>query len=148
MYHADEMPQVEWGLLEVTALEAGLWQITVEVTNDKMIPTILAHARKKRIGARDVIECDAGEGAEVVASGTVSSFLPDARFDAVERDPQRIWNAGGVGGKGRDLFRFLVAGSGAVELAYASQKGGTIMKTVELAEKPLDFEAEIPGRED
>jgi hypothetical protein len=148
MYHADEMPQVDWGLLEVTALDEGLWQITAEVTNEKMIPTILGHARKKKIGARDVIECNAGEGARVVASGTVSSFLPNARFDAVERDPQRIWNAGGVGGKGRDLFRFLVAGSGAVELTYASQKGGTITKTVDLAETPLDFEAEMPGRED
>jgi hypothetical protein len=134
MYHADQMPKVEWGATRVEARADGLWELTVEVTNDKIIPTILGHARQKKIGARDSITCTSAEGSEVAASGTVSSLLPNTKLDAVERNPQRIWNDRGIPGRGRRLFRFIVAGSGSVELGYASRKGGTISKTVELAE--------------
>jgi hypothetical protein len=132
MYHADQMPMVGWGVIEVEPRAEGLWEITVEVTNEKIIPTILGHARQKKIGARDVMTCTPGDGNEVVASGTVSSLLPGAKLDAVKRDPHRIWNDRGIAGRNRRLFRFIVAGSGSVELTYTSQKGGTITKTVEL----------------
>ena len=41
MFHADQMPQVKWGVLEVKSLADGfsLWQLTVEVANEKIIPT-------------------------------------------------------------------------------------------------------------
>jgi hypothetical protein len=132
MYHADQMPQVNWGLVRVEPRSEDLWEVTVEVKNEKIIPTILGHARTKKIGARDVITCTPSAEAEVVASGTVSSLLPDTKLEAVERDPERIWNASGISGRGRRLFRFLVAGSGSVELEYASQKGGTIQQSVDL----------------
>ncbi len=131
MYHADEMPLLEWGELQVRRL-GGLWEITVEVKNPKIIPSILSHARKNKIGARDVITCTPGRRAEVAASGTVSSFLPNATFDAVEHNPQRIWNDRGVPGRGSRIYRFLVSGSGSVKLEYASEKGGTISKRVRL----------------
>ncbi|MFQ5949052.1 MAG: M14 family metallopeptidase, partial [Acidimicrobiia bacterium] len=70
MFHADQMPQVKWGVLAVKDVGDGLWEVTVEVKNEKIIPTILAIARQKKIGARDAITCDPGESAEVVASGT------------------------------------------------------------------------------
>lgn len=138
MFHADEMPMVEWGLLRVSSLGDDLWEVTVEVKNPKIIPTVLAIARQKKIGARDKIECDAGRRAEVVASGTVTSLLPNATLNAVERDPQRIWNDGGVGRKGKVMFQFIISGRGSVEITYWSQKGGTITRTVELQETPVE----------
>ena len=137
MFHADQMPRVQWGVLRVKQTSAGLWELTVEVTNDKIIPTILALARQKKIGARDVMNCTAGAGARVVASGTVSSLLPTAKLDATERHPHRIWNGRGIGTRGRRLFRFLIEGEGSVELEYRSQKGGTIRRTVELVETAI-----------
>ncbi len=134
MFHADEMPLVEWGELHVRKV-SGLWEITVEVKNPKIIPSILAHARQKKIGARDVITCTPGRRAEVAASGTVSSFLPNAKFDAVERDPQRIWNDRGVPGQGSRIYRFIVSGSGSVKLEYTSEKGGTISQQVRLRKR-------------
>ena len=88
MYHADQMPSLAWGELEVKPLGAELRQVTIEVKNDKLIPTILAHARSKRIGARDRLVCTPGPGTRVAASGTVSSLLPTATLEAVERDPR------------------------------------------------------------
>ena len=138
MFHADEMPQVEWGVLKIEAVSKRLWAVTVEVKNDKIIPTILAHARSKKIGARDVITCTAGPGAKVAAAGTVRDLLPTRKLDAVERHPQRIWNDRGIGSRGRRLFRFLIEGEGSVEFEYRSQKGGTIQRTVELTETAIE----------
>jgi hypothetical protein len=133
MYHADQMPQVQWGLSQVKAVPgSGLWEVTVEVKNPKIIPSILGQARRNDIGARDRITCTPPPDGAVVASGTVQSLLPNARLDAVERSPARIWNDAGIPGRGSRLFRFLVQGNGSIELEYSSQKGGTIRKSVEL----------------
>ncbi|MCZ6611579.1 MAG: hypothetical protein O6941_03000, partial [Planctomycetota bacterium] len=113
----------------------SLWEITIEVKNDKIIPTILSHARQKKIGARDLITCTPGRRAEVVASGTVSSLLPTAKLNAVERDPQRIFNDRGIPSRGSRLYRFIVSGTGSVNVKYKSQKGGTISKKVPLRKR-------------
>lgn len=133
MFHADQMPRVEWGVVQVLPVCEGLWELTVEVRNPKIIPTILAIARQKGIGARDRITAVALGEARVVAGGRVASLLPGAKLEAVERDPARIWVDEGIPGRGGRLFRFLIAGSGSVELTYVSRKGGTIGRTVELA---------------
>lgn len=137
MFHAEQMPKVEWGLVRVKSLGGDLWELTVEVRNDHLIPSITAMAQQKKIGARDSLSCRAvgGEGggnARVVASGRVSSLLPTAKLDAVEHQPERIWVNQGIPGQGSRLFRFLVTGRGDVELEYVSQKGGTIRQTVTL----------------
>ncbi len=145
MFHADQMPRVEWGLAQVKGLGPDLWELTVEVRNDKIIPTIMAMARQKRIGARDRLTCAAGPAARVVAGGTVQSLRPDARLVAVEKRPDLIWNDSGIGSRGRELFRFIVAGTGSVELNYSSQKGGAISRSVELAETPAAAAAPAPA---
>ncbi len=83
-----------------------------------------------------------GEGASVVTSGTVSSLVRRVKLEAVERNPQRIFNDRGNPGRGRRLFRFIISGQGAVELTYFSQKGGTITQTVELTETPIPTPAD------
>ena len=98
---------------------------------------MLAQARRNHIGARDRITCTPPQGGAVVASGTVPSLLPDARLEAVERNPARVWNDAGIPGRGSRLFRFLLQGGGAVDLEYFSQKGGTIRKSLELKETPV-----------
>ena len=134
MFHADQMPQVRFGVLRVRPVAGVLWEITVEVKNEKIIPTILALARKNKIGARDVLSCSETDTARVVAAGTVSSLTPGTKMEPVERNPQRIWNEKGIPGRGRRLFQFIVEGSGTVELEYVSRKGGAIRRTVELKE--------------
>jgi hypothetical protein len=135
MYHADQMPKIAWGNLGVTRTPQGLWEITIDVENDRLTPTILALARQKGIGARDVLRCDA-RGGTVAASGPVSSWRPDARLEAADTpQPDRIWNAAGIPGQGHRIFRFLVAGTGSVELRYESAKGGTITLDVPLEER-------------
>ncbi len=69
---------------------------------------------------------------------------PVGSSEAVERNPERIFNDRGIPGRDRRLFRFIITGSGAVELTYFSQKGGTITQTVELTETPIPTTADEP----
>lgn len=138
MYHADQMPKVEWGIHEVSQLAGGTWQVTVEVKNPKAIPTILQIAAQKKIGARDVLKLESTTGARAVASGTVPSVLPWTKLDAIDTEqPDRIWNDRGIGSHETALFRFLVAGEGEVQLTYSSAKGGTITKSIALELTPV-----------
>ncbi len=144
MFHAREMPKVEWGVKQVKSMGGNLWDVRVELKNDKIIPSITAWARQHNIGRRDTLTCTSvGGRSSVVASGSVNSLLEDARFNPVEHEPQRLWIDGGIGGKSTELFRFIVAGSGDVELVYESEKGGTIKQTVNLSEQLLP-KAELP----
>lgn len=139
MFHADEMPQVGWGLSQVHSLGNNIWQITVEVKNEKIIPTITAQAWINHIGNRDYLECKTTKGRTTVAAGgTVTSFLPTAKLDAVEDHPEKLWNDRGIGSHGNKLFRFIVSGSGSVDLVYYSEKGGTVKQTIELKEKAVE----------
>lgn len=136
MFHADQMPMVKWGVLQVKEISDGVWEVTVEVKNPKIIPTIASQARIKGIGQRDYLLCEpAGSSRNsVVAGGTVSD-LTRSKLNAVEHQPERLWNDGGIGSKGTELFRFVVHGSGSVKLTYSSEKGGTITQEVELTEQ-------------
>ncbi|MFG0328946.1 MAG: M14 family metallopeptidase [Phycisphaerales bacterium] len=144
MFHADEMPRVEWGAAQIRRTNSGLWDLTIEVKNPKIIPTIAAIAWQKGIGERDSITVETGDGSSVVASGRVDSMLPWTKLDAGDSpQPERIWVDRGIGSKGAELFRFLIAGEGSVEVEYRSQKGGTIRKTLELAEMTPDAADEV-----
>ena len=72
----------------------------------------------------------------------LSPFTP--KLEAVERNPERIFNDRGNPGCGSRLLGFIITGAGAVELTYFSQKGGTITQTVELTETPIPAPADEP----
>ena len=67
----------------------------------------------------------------VIAGGP----LPDpyyAAFMPVEHQPERLWLDDGVGSEETRLFRWIVSGSGNVEISYHSDKAKTISTVVEL----------------
>jgi len=131
MYHADQMPEIAWGVTQVKRAPGNLWEVTVEVKNEKIIPTMMQIASQKGIGARDSITAKASDG-KIVTSGTVFSLAPDAKLQAVERMPERIWNDNGIGTYGSRVFRFYVEGEGSIDFTYTSQKAGKITQTVKL----------------
>src|SRR5205085_9037700 len=56
MYHAEQMPRLEIPSVEVKKLEGDLMQITAEVRNTRLIPSISAYAAQHKIGRRDTVE--------------------------------------------------------------------------------------------
>ncbi|MCH8005976.1 MAG: hypothetical protein IH888_07070 [Planctomycetes bacterium] len=109
-----------------------------------MSSAICCSSRTSTFHTTSSITCTPGAEARVVASGTVSSLVRSVKLEAVERNPDRIFNDRGNPGRGHRLFRFIISGQGAVELTYFSQKGGTITQTVELTETPIPTPADKP----
>jgi len=149
MYHADEMPLLKWGSLDVKKMGNQLWKITIEVANDKLIPSRTAMAANHHIGLPDLLTCTTNSGSKVAASGTVRSLLPTAKLSANDTEqPQRIIVNRGIGSMDSTLFQFIVSGWGEVTFEYEAQKGGTLHRTVKLQEqfepKPIEHKRAIP----
>lgn len=134
MYHADQMPLLSWGRTEVTRGPAeGTWVVTVEVRNEKLIPTRCALAQRNGIGMRDLLTCKPPAGGTVAAAGLLSSWL-DKRMTEVRHEPARVQLEGGVPGRGGVIVRFYVTGAEgeAVTLRYESEKAKAIEQRVVL----------------
>jgi hypothetical protein len=134
MFHADNMPVLDFNWIEVKPLGPNLWQITVEVENSKIIPTRTAWAAQKHIGLPDTLTLS-GTGVEVVTSGTLTDRF-DKTIDPVEHRNHIIVNERGVPSEGRSTFRYIVTGNPGtdVNLKYASQKARDIEQAVALRE--------------
>lgn len=141
VFHAEQMPLVRLGRVETTELSAGVWSITLELWNDKYIPTRSGIARNNRIGPSDILYCrPSSEGfmpdrssAAVIAGGPMSSWL-DKQFDAAAHEPGRLQNHGGIPGRSFRLFRFIVKGNEneTFVVRYQSQKAKTFEAEIKL----------------
>jgi len=133
MFHADQMPILEFGRTEVQKDAGGMWVVTTEVRNEKLMPTRSALARMKGIGTNDLMICEAPGGGSVATAGTMDSWL-DKTIDPVRYEPGRIQMPGGIPGRGRVIFRFYVNGpeGGKVTLRYQAEKAKDVEKVVEL----------------
>ena len=136
MFHADEMPLLDWGALDVKKMGNQLWKVTVEVVNDKIIPSRTAMAARHHIGLPDVLTCTTLGTNNVAASGTVKSLLPTTKLTVIDSEqPQRIVVNRGIDGKGSTLFQFIVDGFGEIEFEYKAEKGGILTRNVQLKEQ-------------
>jgi hypothetical protein len=149
MFHADEMPLLQWGALDVKKLGFNLWKVTVEVSNDKLIPSRTAMAAKHHIGSPDIMTCTSTNSSQVATSGTVRSLQKTTKLDVIESEhPQKILVNNGINGKDSTLFQFIVDGFGEVEFSYKAEKGGILHRKVQLKEqfvpKPVNNKRAIP----
>ncbi len=132
MYHADQMPLISFGKSQVQRLADGLWSVTIEVRNEKLIPSRTGLQRQKSIGTTDLLTV---EGASVVAAGTLGSWR-DLQMKAIKHEPQRVQVKAGIPGRGMKIFRFIIrarAGS-EVQLRYDAERAQNITTTVKLVE--------------
>ncbi|MCC6285407.1 MAG: peptidase M14 [Phycisphaerales bacterium] len=131
MFHASEMPEARFDRAEVKDLGAGLWSVTVQLRNDRLIPTRTGIAATRRSGLPDLLTL---QGAKVVASGRVFSF--DARtLGDLDKEPARVLLNDGVPSRGRRLVRFIVEGPAGAELRFRYE-----------AEKSRDFDFTVTLR--
>jgi hypothetical protein len=134
------MPVLEWGRTKVESLGNNLWSVTVEVRNERVIPTRLAIARQKNIGLPDALEVTgANQRTSVVAAGTMNDWL-SRTMDEVRFEPGRVLLNGGVPGRGGVVVRFIVSGreGDRLNLAYRAEKAKDLEMSVELRESPRE----------
>jgi len=148
MFHADEMPLLSWGALDVTSIGNNLWKVTVEVANDKIIPSRTGMAARHHIGTPDILTCKTTSRNDVAASGTVRSLLSTSKLQRIKSEnPNRIVVNNGISGKGSTMFQFIIDGKGDVVFTYVAEKGGSLTRTVSLKEqfvpKPIEHKRAI-----
>lgn len=134
MYHADQMPVLRFGIIDVEQSGGDLWTITAAIENTKLIPTRTAAARRNNIGTHDLLHCETGLGVTLLTAGRLSS-RSDKQMRIVRHEPQRMQVPDGIGSRGREVFRWIVRGpeGGTVTLRYQAEKAKDIETLVTLA---------------
>ncbi|MFZ9914500.1 MAG: M14 family metallopeptidase [Phycisphaerales bacterium] len=139
-FHAQQMPRVSWGTHDVKRIGDGLWEVTLEIKNDALIPTRTARAASTKAGIPDRITLSAPKGGKIAASGTVSQRF-DRRFDPEVEAPSTVVLESGVPSRGSRFVRVFVEGKEGEELAvqFEAEKAtdlSTSVKLVETSAKP------------
>ncbi|MEI6475583.1 MAG: M14 family metallopeptidase [Planctomycetota bacterium] len=135
MFHADQMPLLRFESVETKEISPELWQVTVTVANDRLIPTRTARAAEKGIGLADTLTLT---GADVVAAGTLDRRT-DRTIDPQGFLPATLQFEHGVPGQASVAARFLVKGIAAtpITLAWNAEKAKRIETTIKLGESTI-----------
>jgi len=132
LYQADEMPLMKTGETSVEALGGGVYRVRVELSNPKLVPTILAKAAENNVVRPDLLTVS-GRDIEVLSAGWVRDrFRPGATELIDQANLSRILVRNGHPGRTVRVIEYIVKGSGEMTVAYDSLKGGTAAATVSL----------------
>lgn len=129
LYHADQMPLLKWGTIEVEGLGDGVYQVTAKIENTRLIPMRSAQARRRNVGLPDRASI-AGEELTVLGEGRLAN-KDFGRLEPVEHNPDRLCLPGG-GGRSIERVRWFVEGSGEATITFEAEKGGSLEATIEL----------------
>jgi hypothetical protein len=136
MLHADAMPELLFHRPEVERIADDLWQVTIAIRNEQVIPTRTDRMARQRIGRPDVLEIG-GDGITVVASATIRDRRTPRMPDSIigQAEPGRLVLNGGIPSRGDELIRMLVRGEAGstIDLSFSSEKAIDIATQVELA---------------
>jgi hypothetical protein len=132
LYQADEMPQVTMGEAKVEKIAEGIFKVWVDVTNNKVAPTILAKAAQNNVVPPDLLTVD-GKGIEILsASWVANKWRPGVTQMIDQKNLTRIMVRSGLGNHSTRTLQYLVKGTGPITVKYASVKGGSAQKTITL----------------
>jgi hypothetical protein len=129
IFHAENIPELKFGGIEVESLGGGLYKVTAVVINDRVIPTRSAQSVRNNIGRPDfaVIE---GSGLQVVTGGRIADKYRGI-IERQEKDPARL-RVDRLEGKSAERLQWLVKGIGSAKITYDSEKGGRIEREFSL----------------
>lgn len=131
LYHADMMPMMSMGDTRVESMGGGLYKVQVDITNERLIPTITAKGMQNRVVSPDLLTVEGN--VEIVAAGWVADRNRPGPTQIIDQhDLKRIMIRSGHPGRTTKTVEYLVRGSGSMEVTYSAVKGGTVSTTVRL----------------
>jgi hypothetical protein len=130
IFHADEMPLLRIQEPTVERIAGSTYRVTVEVRNERAIPSRLEIAELNNTGNPDHFRIR-GSNVTVQAGGLTSGELQN-EIRMVERNPEDLVISGGVQGHTGVSVTWIVTGSGSATIGCSSDKGGTHRTTVQL----------------
>lgn len=132
MVHADSMPWLTTDRAEAVKVSDGLYTVTIEIRNQRAIPTRSQHAENKRIGLPDLLTAEV-QGGKIVASGRLNNWLDD-KPRLVDHEPGRVLVNSGIGSRETLTYRFFVAApaGSTVAIRYVAEKASSVSREVKL----------------
>jgi hypothetical protein len=131
LYHAASMPLMAMGDATVERMGSNTFRVRVDITNERLIPTITERARQNHVVRPDILSVDGN--VQIIAAGWVpNKFQPGPTEMIDQKELNRILIRSGHPGRTTKTIEYLVRGSGAMTVRYASLKGGTVSTTVQL----------------
>jgi hypothetical protein len=118
IYAATQTPDIEMELIRVRRLEGRLYEVDVRVKNSNAIPSMSYHAARQKLYPKDILMVS---GAKVVSGGEITDRFNNRVNYKIHRPDVQFLQ---VPGYGVSEFRFLVEGSGSIDLTYESVKAG------------------------
>jgi hypothetical protein len=124
MFHAAQMPRLRVASSTIASLGADLWQVDVEIANDRLIPTRTERAASRGIGQPDRLRVT---GAKVLLGGFLRTRF-DRSVSEQRFKPATLEIEDGIPGRSSRFFRFVVqAKSGdSIGLSYVAEKASPI----------------------
>ena len=138
IYHADQMPRLEWDEIKVERLsppaEPAVFAVTASVKNTRSIPTRARQAANRKLGLPDrfTISGLAPSPALSVVGGGILLNRDTGEMELVEHRPETIPVESGIHGGAVERVRWFVRGEGKTTVTFTAQKGGTLTRVVEL----------------
>jgi len=131
LYHADMMPMMSMGETSVERVEGDLFRVRVDITNERLIPTITVKAQQNRVVRPDLITVEGD--VDLITAGWVQNRHRPGPTDQIDQpELDRIMVRSGAPGRHTRTIEYLVRGSGSMTVEYSSLKGGTVRTTVQL----------------
>jgi len=131
LYHADQLPRLEFEEVKIEKLDGNLYQVDVAVRNTRVTPTISGVALQRKLHRVDKLKVE-GKQAKLVMAGQVVDHYPLRVRPIDPKGKNFIWVKSGVPGYSRLEFRLLIEGKGPINLIYDSLKGGYYTKKLTL----------------
>jgi len=131
LYQADQMPLMGMRQPTVERVSGDVYRVRVELTNDRVAPTIMEKAAQNNVVRPDLMTLDGN--VEVISAGIVQNKFrpgPSERID--QHDLKRIIFRNGHPGNRTRVVEYLLKGSGSVTVTYSSLKGGTVEQSFSL----------------
>jgi hypothetical protein len=134
VYHADQMPRLEWDEVKVDRLDRGavpvVFSVTAAVRNTRSIPTRSRQAAIRRLGMPDRF---AIAGVDLtVAGGGMLLNRDTGELELIEHRPELIPVESGIRGGEVARVRWFVRGTGKATVTFVAQKGGVLTRAVNL----------------
>jgi hypothetical protein len=129
LYHADMMPLMSMGETRVEAVGNGLYKVQVDITNERLIPSITARALQNHVVRPDLLTVEGN--VEIVLAGWVPDRNRPGKTQMIDQhDLNRIMIRSGHPGRTTKTIEYLVRGTGTMDITYSSVKGGTVSTSV------------------
>jgi len=121
LFHAYHMPQLKVTRSSTRKLSNGLYEITVNIVNERAIPTRLSHDIKNNLSFEDRVSI-VSKDFKVLSGLTVISEGANTHTDH-DLNPATI-KVATIGGYSTTIVKWIVDGKGSYKVTVDSEKGG------------------------